>query len=171
MRISDWSSDVGSSDLAVAALVLGGTIAFALNFLVKSSKKAGRRQTQRTSELVIYLSDALSNIKPLKAMAKAGKFENLFHVKIEQLRRALRRQVISQYALKNLEEMLVAAAIGLGFFLATTRWEVPISQLLVMGLLLFQAVSSVGKMQRQYQKAVIFESAYWSIRKIGRAHV
>src|SRR3546814_3292120 len=130
MRISDWSSDVCSSDL----------------------------------------------IKPLKAMAKAGKFENLFHVKIEQLRRALRRQVISQYALKNLEEMLVAAAIGLGFFLATTRWEVPISQLLVMGLLLFQAVSSVGKMQRQYQKAVIFESAYWSIRKlideeIGRAHV
>src|SRR3546814_18088786 len=64
------------------------------------------------------------------------------------------------------EEMLVAAAIGLGFFLATTRWEVPISQLLVMGLLLFQAVSSVGKMQRQYQKAVIFESAYWSIRKL-----
>src|SRR3546814_5103614 len=62
--------------------------------------------------------------------------------------------------------MLVAAAIGLGFFLATTRWEVPISQLLVMGLLLFQAVSSVGKMQRQYQKAVIFESAYWSIRKM-----
>src|SRR3546814_14443173 len=35
-----------------------------------------------------------------------------------------------------------------------------------MGLLLFQAVSSVGKMQRQYQKAVIFESAYWSIRKL-----
>src|SRR3546814_17825016 len=99
-------------------------------------------------------------------MAKAGKFENLFHVKIEQLRRALRRQVISQYALKNLEEMLVAAAIGLGFFLATTRWEVPISQLLVMGLLLFQAVSSVGKLQRQYQKSVIFASAYWSIRTL-----
>src|SRR3546814_15351074 len=87
-------------------------------------------------------------------MAKAGKFENLFHVKIEQLRRALRRQVISQYALKNLEEMLVAAAIGLGFFLATTRWEVPISQLLVMGLLLFQAVSSVGKMQRSEERRV-----------------
>src|SRR3546814_1245054 len=108
----------------------------------------------------------ICNIKPLKAMAKAGKFENLFHVKIEQLRRALRRQVISQYALKNLEEMLVAAAIGLGFFLATTRWEVPLSQLLVMGLLLFQAVSRVCKLPRQYQKAVLFETAYWSIRKL-----
>jgi ATP-binding cassette, subfamily C, bacterial len=69
----------------------GGTrraIAFSLNFLVRTSKKAGRRQTQRTSELVIYLSDALSNIKPLKAMAKSGKFANLFQVKIGQLRRA-----------------------------------------------------------------------------------
>src|SRR5690606_34471461 len=126
----------------------------------------GRRQTQRTSELVIYLSDALSNIKPLKAMAKSAKFANLFQIKIEQLKKALRRQVVSQYALKNLEEMLVAIAIGFGFYLATTRWNVPVSQLLVMGVLLFQAVSSVGKMQRQYQKAVIFESAYWTMRKL-----
>src|SRR3546814_5758848 len=95
-----------SWQLAVAALVLGGTIAFALNFLVKSSKKAGRRQTQRTSELVIYLSDALSNIKPLKAMAKAGKFENLFHVKIEQLRRALRRQVRSEEHTSELQSLM-----------------------------------------------------------------
>lgn len=155
-----------SWQLALFALALGGGIAFALNFLVKTSKKAGRRQTQRTSELVVYLSDALSNIKPLKAMAKSAKFANLFQVKIEQLKRALRRQVVSQYALKNLEEMLVATAIGIGFYIATTRWSVPVAQLLVMGLLLFQAVSSVGKIQRQYQKAVIFESAYWSLRKL-----
>src|SRR3546814_5267904 len=69
--------------LALAAVLLGGGIALSLHFLVRVSKKAGRRQTQRTSELVIYLSDALSNIKPLKAMAKAGKFENLFNLKIE----------------------------------------------------------------------------------------
>src|SRR3546814_16409658 len=142
-----------SWQLAVAALVLGGTIAFALNFLVKSSKKAGRRQTQRTSELVIYLSDALSNIKPLKAMAKAGKFENLFNLKIDQLKRALRRQVVSEYALKNMEEMLVATAIGLGFYFATQRWSVPVSQLMVMGLLLFTAVSSVAKPRRHDRKS------------------
>ncbi|HEY9549919.1 MAG TPA: ABC transporter ATP-binding protein, partial [Kiloniellaceae bacterium] len=152
--------------LALAAVVLGGGIALSLHFLVRVSKKAGRRQTQRTSELVIYLSDALSNIKPLKAMAKAGKFENLFNLKIDQLKRALRRQVVSEYALKNMEEMLVATAIGLGFYFATTRWSVPVSQLLVMGLLLFQAVSSVGKLQRQFQKAILLESPYWATREL-----
>jgi len=152
--------------LALAALGLGGGIAACLHFWVRKSKKAGRRQTQRTSELVIYLNDALSNIKPLKAMAKVGKFENLFNHKILQLRRALQRQVVSQYALKNLEEILVAAAIGIGFYLATTRWNVPVSQLLIMGLLLFQAVSSVGKLQRQFQRAILLESPYWATREL-----
>ena len=152
--------------LALAALALGGVIAFSLHFLVRLSRKAGRRQTQRTSELVIYLSDALSNIKPLKAMAKTGKFTNLFDFKIEQLRKALRRQVVSQYALKNVEEILVAITLGIGFFVATTQLNVPVSQLLVMSVLLYQAVSSVGKLQRQYQKAVLYESPYLSVRAL-----
>ncbi len=155
-----------SWQLALAALALGGLIALSLHFLVRITKKAGRRQTERTSELVIYLSDALSNIKPLKAMAKSGKFANLFNRKIDQLKRALRRQVVSQYALKNLEEMLVAIAVGIGFYIAITRWNVPVSQLLVMGVLLFQVVSSVGKMQRQFQKAVLLESPYWAMRDL-----
>ncbi|WP_299617618.1 ABC transporter ATP-binding protein [Pelagibius sp.] len=155
-----------SWQLALAALALGGTIALSLHFLVRISKKAGRRQTERTSELVVYLSDALNSIKPIKAMAKASKFANLFDRKIGQLRRALRRQIVSQYALKNLEEMLVAMAVGVGFYIAIIGWAVPVSQLLVMGLLLFQAVASIGKMQRQLQKAVIYESAYWSVRRL-----
>lgn len=57
--------------LALAALVLGGLIALSLNFLVRITRKAGRRQTERTSELVIYLSDALGNLKPIKAMGKS----------------------------------------------------------------------------------------------------
>ncbi len=155
-----------SWQLALAALALGGLIALSLHFLVRITKKAGRRQTERTSELVIYLSDALSNIKPIKAMAKSAKFANLFNRKIDQLKQALRRQVVSQYALKNLEEMLVAIAVGIGFYIAITRWNVPVSQLLVMGVLLFQAVSSVGKMQRQFQKAVLLESPYWAMRDL-----
>jgi ATP-binding cassette subfamily C protein len=155
-----------SWQLALAALALGGAIALSLNFLVRASKKAGRRQQRRTQELVVYLSDALSNIKPLKAMAKAGKFANLFDRKIVQLKSALRRQVTSQYALQNLEEMMVAVAVGIGFFVATTYFSVLVSELLVVGVLLFQAVSSVGRMQRQFQKAVIYEAPYWAMREL-----
>ena len=152
--------------LSLVALAVGSVIAFSLHFLVRLSRRAGHRQTERTSELVVYLSDALSNIKPLKAMAKAAKFANLFDRKIRQLKKALRSQVISQYALKNIEEILVAATIGAGFYIATTEASVPISQLLVMGVLLYQAISSVGKLQRQYQKAVLYESPYLAVRAL-----
>lgn len=155
-----------SWQLALAALALGGFIALTLNFLVRSSKKAGRRQQRRTSELVIYLSDALSNIKPLKAMAKAGQFSNLFDRKIAQLNAALRRQVVSVNDLKNLEEIMVTVAVAIGFFVATTQFSVPVSELLVVGVLLYQAVSAVGKMQRQFQKAVLYEAPYWAMREL-----
>jgi ATP-binding cassette subfamily C protein len=99
-------------------------------------------------------------------MAKAGQFANLFDRKIAQLKSALRRQVTSQYALKNLEEMMVAIAVGIGFFIATSYFSVPVSELLVVGVLLFQAVSSVGRMQRQFQKAVLYEAPYWAMRQL-----
>ena len=158
--------------LALVALTIGGAIALALHFLVRASKKAGRQQVQRTAELVVYLTDALGNVKPLKAMAKAGPFASLFARKIALLNKALRRQVVNQHALKNLEEILVTLVIGVGFYAAMVHWQVALSELLVMGLLLLRSVSSVGKVQRQLQKAVQFETAYWSMRALideGRA--
>ncbi len=152
--------------LALAALAMGGVIALSLHFLVKIARKAGRRQTERTSELVMSLSDALGNIKPLKAMAKQARFSDLFDKKIGQLKKALRRQVTSQYALRNLQEILIAIAIGLGFYGANVYWNVPVSELLVMGLLLFQTVLSIGKIQAQFQKAVLLESPYWAMREL-----
>ncbi len=152
--------------LALVALAIGGSIALILHFLVRISRKAGRQQVRRTSELVVYLTDALGNVKPLKAMAKSGHFAGLFARKIQQLNKALLRQVFSQHALKNLEEMLVAIIIGAGFYAAMVHWELALSQLLVMGLLLLRSVSSVGKVQRQLQKAVQSEAAFWSLHRL-----
>ena len=156
MGIALWVS----SKVALVAILIGCAITGSLYAFVVMTKKAGRRQTQRTKELVVYLSDALSNIKPLKAMAKQGKFANLFDRKIGQLRRALKKQVISQYARRNLEEFMVALCFGIGIFVAVTYWHVPVSELLVIALLMYQTVNSVGRLQQQLQKAVLLESPY-----------
>jgi ATP-binding cassette subfamily C protein len=152
--------------LAIAALALGAVIAASLNFLVRITKKAARRQTQRTSELVTDLTDAMGNIKPLKAMAKQASFERLFEAKIGQLRRALRRLVVSDYALRYSQELLIALCIAIGFYYAITRLDVPVSEMLVIGYLMYQTVSSVGRIQKQFQRAVLFESPYWAITKM-----
>ena len=152
--------------LAMLALCVGGVIAASLSVLVRITRKAGLRQTQRTSELVAHLSDVLGNIKPLKAMARQESFARLSEDKIGRLRSALRRQVISKHALKNAQEILMTICVGIGFYLGVTIWEVPFAELVVIGLLMFQTILSVGRMQQQLQKTLLLESPYLSLQEL-----
>ena len=146
--------------VALAAFVVGGLMAAGLNFLVRIARRAGFRQTQRSRELLIFLSDTLANIKPVKAMAKEKAFATLFDDRLASLRRALRRQVISRETLNNVQDIVFAILLGIGFWLAHSVWNMPIAELLVVGLVLYRSVSSLGNVQKDYQQAVMFESAH-----------
>jgi ATP-binding cassette subfamily C protein len=153
-----------SWEVALIAVAVGGGIAAFLSFLVRAAKKAGRRQTRHTADFITYLSDALNNIKPLKAMARQDAFAHLLDRNITGLRRALRRQVISKQALKNIDEALGALSLGVGLVLVITYWEVPPAELAVIGILLVQLVNAIGRIQKEYQDAAIYESAYYAVQ-------
>jgi len=157
---------LASWKLALLALCLGSLIMGSLHFLVRAMRKAGRKQTERTQDLVSYLTDALGNIKPLKAMDRQATFAVLFNKKVRQLRRALRKQFISRFALESGQEFLAIIFLALGFYLAATYWAVPISELVVVGILFFQITNSLGKVQRYLQKAMQLESPYWNVERM-----
>jgi len=152
--------------LALVALLIGGLIALLLSSLVRTAKKAGRRQTKRTKELVMHLSDALIGIKPLKAMGRQGHFAQLFDDKIADLRRALRRQTLSSQLMRNLQEPILTLCLVVGFYLAIRHLEQPLTELFVMGLVLHRTVSRINRIQKLLQQAAIVESAYWSIHRL-----
>ena len=149
--------------VAVIAILVGGGIAAFLSFLVRAAKKAGRRQTRYTADFITYLSDALNNIKPLKAMARQGSFAHLIDRNIVGLRRAMRRQVVAKQALKNIDEILTVLSLGIGLVLAVTYWNVPPAELAVIAILLIQLVNAIGRIQKEYQNAAIYESAYYNV--------
>jgi ATP-binding cassette, subfamily C, bacterial len=151
---------VVSWPLALVAIAVGGLMAALLNSLVGTARKAGARQTERTKELVVFLVDALSNVKPLRAMAKEGAFKHLLAEKAESLKKSMRRQVVSEEALKNGNEVLTTIVLGVGFFLAVSVWQVPIVELVVVGVLLKKTTNGIAKIQQSFQKAVMVESAY-----------
>ncbi|MDH3474959.1 MAG: ABC transporter ATP-binding protein/permease [Rhodospirillales bacterium] len=152
--------------LALLALAIGGTIAFILGSLVTKAKRAGRRQTKHTKELVAHLSDALIGIKPLKAMARQAHFAQLFSDRIDDLRRALRKQVLNKELLASLQEPMLTLCLAAGFYLAVKFWSMEITELIVMGILLQRSVTRIGKVQKMLQEGVILESAYWSIHDL-----
>lgn len=149
--------------LAAVGLAVGASIALILGALIKISRKAGARQTRRTSDLVTYLSDTLNNIKPLKAMARYESFSRLFNTKISGLKRALRGQIIAQYSRYYGEEIITFVSLGAALYMAKEVWHTPVAEIGIMGIVCFQMVSIIGRMQRFLQKAVELESAYWSV--------
>lgn len=149
--------------VTLLSLIAGAGIAFLMGYFVRRARFAGRRQTRFTSEFVTDLSDALNNIKPLKAMDRQGNVAFLLERSIKGLRKALRRQVISKQALKNINEALAAIVMGLGLAGAIGIWNIGSAELVVLAVLLVQLVSAINKIQGDYQKAVILESAYYSV--------
>lgn len=146
--------------IALAATAIGGLMVLSLHFLVRISRKAGWRQTQRSKELVTLLIDSLNNIKPLKAMAKEDEYATFLDRKIALLKKAIRRQAISRDALKNGNEALATVFLGAGFFLALAVWQVPLVELVVVGVLLKRTSSGMNKIQQAFQSAVAAESPY-----------
>ncbi|MCP3870702.1 MAG: ATP-binding cassette domain-containing protein, partial [Gammaproteobacteria bacterium] len=52
----------------------------------------------------------------------------------------------------------------IGIYITLVIWELPIASVLVLGFLLFRTLKRSGQVQRNYQKMVVSESAYWSIQ-------
>ncbi|WP_137389743.1 ABC transporter ATP-binding protein [Rhodoligotrophos defluvii] len=152
--------------LALTGIAVGAILIGSLSALVRLSRRAGLRQTNRTSELVTYVSDAFNNIKPLKSMNRQQPFAALFASKIRSLRRALVKKVLAKQGLTYGEEVLIAIMLGASVYVAADLWAVPLPELVVMGILFYQVVSITGKIQQNYQTAVELESAYWRVKEL-----
>jgi ATP-binding cassette subfamily C protein len=152
--------------LALVSLIVGGGIALVLSSLVRTGQRAGRRQTRRSHELVVTLTDLLIAIKPIKAMARHRQLGSVLERKIGELKSALRQQVLAKQAVQNLQEPLLVLFLAGALYLAITLWSGSLGELIVMGLLLARTVAMTGQVQRYVQNAAIAESAYWSVRSV-----
>ena len=155
-----------SWQLALLAFVTGLLIAGSLHVFVRMARRAGVRQTRRTSDLVTYLTDALNSIKPLKAMARQEGFARLFEQKIRSLRKALRQRVLSKEARRALEEVLTIGCVGFLLYATVEIWGREIAEVLVMGVLLLQTLRNVGKVQEFMQQAVVLEAPYRATQEL-----
>ncbi len=150
---------------ATLVALVAATLFFGmLNRLVRSAKKAGRRQTALLKSLLSRLTDSLQSAKPLKAMGRENLADAFLRNETRQLNRALRREVFSKQALKSLQEPLVGILIAAGLYIALQHYHMSLSAVLVLTLLITRILLQMTKMQQRYQEMVVCESAYWSIQ-------
>lgn len=149
----------------LAALAIGAIFVLALHSLLRIARRAGLKQTQLNRELLSYLTDVLGSVKPLKAMARDHAAEAILKRQTGDLEHATRREVMSRETLRALQEPILATLAALGLYFALSMWGLGLSEVMVLVFILVRLLGLVNKTQRQYQRVVTQESAYWALRK------
>ena len=157
-----------SPKLAFAGLTAGFLLVFILSKLVKMGGKAGEQQTDRTSDLVTYVADALNNLKPIRAMNRSQHFEQFFDRQVKRLRKSLIKSIIAHTGLRHGQDALKIVAVVISLYIAVVFLKTPLSEMLVIGVVFFQMISILIKVQKILQEAVILESAYWRTLDLTR---
>lgn len=154
-----------SWEATLASLIIGSFLLFALNSLVNATRRAGTKQTHLLRDLLAYLSDVLSSVKSLKAMARDNVADAILREQTQQLEKATRREVMNREALNSLQEPILAALTASGLYLALVVWQLSLPEVMLMVFLLTRILGLLNKTQRRHQQLAAQESAYWALRK------
>lgn len=146
--------------LALLGAAVGGIIASMLNWLVKVSRRAGYKKADRVSNLTTFVADLISNFKPLKAMHRYDNLVLELGTMLRRLRKALMTREIARQGLVQGSELLVTLALGVGAYLAITYAQASLAELVVLGVVFFQMITIINKLQKLLQDVADNEAAY-----------
>ncbi len=148
----------------LVTLLAAALIVAALTRLVRTARRAGRRQTGATQSLLKRLTDALQSVKQLKAMGQEAFVGRLLESDARQLNRGLRREVASKEAMQALQDPLMIAFLAIGLYAAQGSLALPLSTVIVLAVVAGRVISSLGQAQKEVQRMAACESAFWSLR-------
>ena len=149
---------------SLVAIVAGTLVIGLSHFLVRITRRAGKRQTRLLTSLMSNLTDTLQSVKPLKAMSREHLADQVLAHDTNRLNTALRRQVLSGALLDSGQELMFTGFICLGVYAAIGKYQMDLAMVMVLVVALGRAFTFFGKVQKQYQKLAQGESAYWSLR-------
>ncbi len=147
----------------LAAIAAGAVVIGLSHFLVNLTRRAGLKQTHLMTSLMANLTDTLQSVKPLKAMGRENLADQVLAHDTNQLNKSQRRQVLSSALLNSAQELMFTAFICLGIYVAIELFSMALSTVMVLVVSLGRAFSYFGKVQKQHQKLVEGESAYWAL--------
>jgi len=153
-------------------MALGGGVFLmvALRRLVKKNRRAGTKQTEHMQSLIAQMTDILTSIKPLKAMAREHQSDAVLTESTRKLNRALQKQVLSKAALGSFQEPILTVFLVLVLYVALMYWNQSLTTMLAMVFFIAKILKQIEKIQKEYANLVEFDSAYWSLLgKINKA--
>jgi ATP-binding cassette subfamily C protein len=158
--------------VAILASVAGLLVVAATYRLVILSRRAGFKQTDRTSAIAGETADLLQNIKPLRSMNRHAALLAGLADLLKRLKRTLYTRNLAKYGLYYGNDLLVITLVCIVGWVALYFGRIPAPQLLVLGLLFYQLVAYITKYLKQLQNAAELEGSIIRLRQfISEAEV
>lgn len=157
-----------SWQVTAAGLIFAAISIVIVRILLRRARSAAQDYTDTLKSLTARLSDGLGNIKPLKAMRCEDRLAPLLEAQTQTLNKARRREMLNYAGLQSINEPLMAVLLGVGLYIALTRWSMPLAELLFLAIVFVRLVGHISAMQGSYQGVVRTESAFESIRTATR---
>jgi ATP-binding cassette subfamily C protein len=146
--------------IALLGGVAGAILYFSMNSLLRISKRSGYKQTDRVSNLTVDMVDMLNNIKALKSMDRYATMVLGLSGLLKRIKRSLMVIQLTRQGVTQGSDALIVLMTGAGAYAAYTYLHATLPEMIVTGIIFFQIVSNLSKLQRQIQNAVIIESSY-----------
>jgi ATP-binding cassette, subfamily C, bacterial len=152
--------------VALAGIVGGLIIALGSSQLVAISRKTGRKITDRVATFTADMIDVMHNIKALKSMHRYQPLIARLDNQLRLIKRNLFRANLARSGMTNGNDAMMAIVVAFSAYLAHRFGNSTLPQLTVMGILFYQVIYCVGRLQRNIQQATEIESAYYSVHEL-----
>ena len=143
----DWDYDVRQVLEEILALAVGAVIFGLLKVMVSISRDAGGRQKGLFQQLMSLLTDSLSSLKPLKAMAREGEMDALLERQTRELNATMRTQVMATEVLKAMQELLIGFVLVAGVAVSLLIWKLALAEIMVLTIVLARMLTRLSKVQ------------------------
>ena len=148
----------------LAALAFGSIVIYLLNRFVHVARRSSRKQRRLARGILVQLADNMQSIKPIKAMARENLASALLESESSRMKRAERKEVVSDEVLRALQEPAFTILVASGLYMALVHLEMSFASVLVLVFLIFRVLTFLGRIQRDYQRLTMSESGYWDFR-------
>lgn len=155
-----------SGQLALMGFIGAIVLVTPLQIVVRFTRKVSRRQVLRTVRLVSLAQDAVANIKPIKAMERQRSFADAFHANVERLQNLQVRRVMARYGLRYGQDIIIALAVCAGLWVGGSLLKAPLAELLVLGVVFYQAIDAVKRLQSQLHALAELEPSFWKFHDL-----
>jgi ATP-binding cassette, subfamily C, bacterial len=152
-----------SAKMMIFTIVAIALLIGPLNLILKLADRSSRNQWHASNNLTTGLEDVVNNMKPLKSMGREERFVTTFNSNIATLRSALIQMVVSRHSTFYGQDILAIILVIGGVYIGVVLLHTPLSQFLAFGIVFYQLVDVVKRVQQSLQEAVFTSAGYFGV--------